>query len=233
MYHDGCIKLLLAQIFLFSKNICYQSHRLKSSRTVDFWIEKFQSRLGSQQCYDPSIAIVAPKFLIINQPSITLEHPLIELDIKAITKRILKSSVVPDARTKEMFAIVTGMGRGKTRCLLEIDRALRQSNRGVISVAITFNGFTSNIPKPFPSLRDNYVLAIISRIISNTYQISYDDAVRLSSNVMKPQVNDENFQDDDHKTIIRSLIRYIVLEQRKFRQICRFVLLVDEVLYFW
>lgn len=60
---------------------------------------------------------------------------MINLDIKKVTDRILSENTPPSYRLKEMYAIVTGMGRGKTRFLLEIDRALKKIPE-VVSVAI-------------------------------------------------------------------------------------------------
>lgn len=78
-------------------------------------------------------------------------------------------------------------------------------------------------------MRDNYVLAIISRILSNYYRISFAEATTLVENFLLAKGSD--FDDADHKRIFRSFIRHIVLEQRNFRSIRHFVLLVDEVLY--
>lgn len=237
--------LSIVKSFLLSKNVNLRVHRLTSSQSSDFWIDKFHCHLES---LNPALVMDNPGYMKVNDPLITMDHPFIELDIKSMTETILSSTVQPCTRLKEMFAIVTGMGRGKTRCLLEIERALRQCNRSVISVAITFDGFTADIPKPFLEVRDNYVLSIISRIISSYYEIPFKgEALELAENAMLDMLRGKNMNiikpmekllmyepkyrihHFDHEIIIRSLIRYIVLEQRKLRPVERFVLLVDEV----
>mmetsp|Transcript_26259 Transcript_26259/g.36158 ORF Transcript_26259/g.36158 Transcript_26259/m.36158 type:complete len:160 (-) Transcript_26259:1426-1905(-) len=73
----------------------------------------------------------------------------------------------------------------------------------------------------------NYVLAITSRMISNYYRISYALSTSLVKTILVAE-KDEEFDGDDHKMIIRSLIQHIVLEQRQLRSMNLFVLLVDE-----
>jgi len=220
--------------FKFRKNVIVsQNHYycpVSASRNSQFWDDAWHSLLKHQKCPDALFAIDDPMYQIINDPSITLKHPLIDVDMESIVQKVFNGH--GEARQnsrKPMVAVVTGMGRGKTRLLVDIDRTIRNKYPDTISIAITFNGQTSLIrQQPFSTMDINYVLAITSRMISSYYRISYDVSTNLVKNFLVAE-NGEEFDGGDHKNMFRSLIRHIVVEQRQIRSINRFVLLVDEV----
>ena len=79
-------------------------------------------------------------YLLINSPSTTLQHPYLDGDIDKYVSKVLSSDAVADSRLKPLFAVVTGMGRGKTRMLVEMKRKLNEKPN-VFCLALTFNGF--------------------------------------------------------------------------------------------
>ena len=85
------------------------------------------------------------EFLIINAPNITLKHEMIDAEIDGHVQKIMSNRKVPSSRLKNLFAIVTGMGRGKTRTLVEIMRKINGGNPTNLCVAITFNHYWSEI----------------------------------------------------------------------------------------
>ena len=60
------------------------------------------------------------KFMTIDSPSETLGHPMIGMDIKGLVSKI-RSYNRQCSRRNPLFAIVTGVGRGKTRTLVELN----------------------------------------------------------------------------------------------------------------
>ena len=94
------------------------------------------------------------KFMIMNNPSKTLGHPMIGMDIKGLVSNILSCNI-QDARDNPLFAIVTGVGRGKTRTLVELNKELNNIDY-VLSIPITFNHNWEAISKPSKSVLINY-----------------------------------------------------------------------------
>ena len=89
-----------------------------------------------------------------------------------------------ESRDIPLHAIVSGVGRGKTRYLVELQKELRNT-ASVLCVAITFNSDWTAIQRPlttlgtYPSrdqLKMEYAINIVSRIISMHYHIPFDDA---------------------------------------------------------
>ena len=71
-----------------------------------------------------------------------------------------------------LYANVSGVGRGKTRYLVELQKELRNT-ASVLCVAITFNSYWTDIKRPFNTDRYSsreqldmeYAVNIVSRII--------------------------------------------------------------------
>ena len=79
-------------------------------------------------------------FLIINMPSQTMLHPIFDVDIDTYVSKVLSSTTEADTRFKPLFAVVTGMGRGKTRMLVEMQRKFNEKPN-VFCLALTFNRY--------------------------------------------------------------------------------------------
>ena len=77
-------------------------------------------------------------FLIINKPSETMRHEIFDVDIDAYVSEVLSSTKDADTRLKPLFAVVTGMGRGKTRMLVEMQKEFNKKPN-VFCLALTFN----------------------------------------------------------------------------------------------
>ena len=84
--------------------------------------------------------IESEEFLIIGTPDVTLKHDVINADIDGHVRKImLNTRVKPAPRMKQFFAVVTGVGRGKTRTLVEIMRYIKKDHLGALCLPITFN----------------------------------------------------------------------------------------------
>ena len=80
------------------------------------------------------------EYNIINGYRSTMLHPYIDVDIDHYVSNVLSSEPEADSRLKQLFAVVTGMGRGKTRMLVEMQRKLNEKPN-VFCLAVTFNRF--------------------------------------------------------------------------------------------
>jgi hypothetical protein len=79
-------------------------------------------------------------FLIISECNDTMLHPMFDVDIDFNVSSVLSSNRNAGARLKPLFAVVTGMGRGKTRMLVEMQRKFNEKPN-VFCLALTFNRY--------------------------------------------------------------------------------------------
>jgi hypothetical protein len=175
-------------------------------------------------------------FLITGDRGMTLMHDVFDVDIAGHVDKISKSRPTAGSRSKDLFAIVTGTGRGKTRTLIEIKKEINKKPTS-FSLAITFNHLWANIIAEegmwnnklrLPS-RFIYAVNIVARIISMNYRISYGDTKKLLyTSVSSLSSNDTT--DDDASSFINECVQFIVEQYRvKYNHpIQEFVLLVDE-----
>lgn len=169
-------------------------------------------------------SVIDPNYLIINDPSITMTHSLIGLDIVEIANLILTDDSMSSTRLKDLFAIVTGIGRGKTRLLVEIEIELRK-RLNVFPIAITFNHYWIPDSIAFNNSKLNYAAAIVSRMISVYYRISHFES-QEQTNAM---IRELSLQPMHAHLFIRSCIRHLIEQMRDAGLIVEhFVLLVDE-----
>ena len=84
------------------------------------------------------------EFLITNDPGLTLRHDVFDVDIAGHVDKISKSFPLASNRMKPLFAIVSGMGRGKTRTLIEIKKEINLRNTS-LCLAITFNALWKKV----------------------------------------------------------------------------------------
>ena len=155
-------------------------------------------------------------YSIISEPIVTMLHPVIDIDITEYASRILSSRRKAGARFKPLFAIVTGMGRGKTRTLVEIQRELNKKS-DVLCLALTFNSHWAeilesvNIPKNQTATKQYaYIYNVVARIISMCYHITIHDCSKLL---------DAAFQTSDYELstpsdIIHECVEFIIDQYR-------------------
>ena len=79
-------------------------------------------------------------FLIISECNDTMLHTMFDVDIDLNVSTVLSSNRNAGARLKPLFAVVTGMGRGKTRMLVEMQRKFNEKPN-VFCLALTFNRY--------------------------------------------------------------------------------------------
>ena len=124
---------------------------------------------------------------IINDPSVTLKHSLIGLDLKQCLKLIYDSAELqPSPRTKPVLTIVRGQGGGKTRALLEMRKELLETDESSLPIAITFNNKSKLNLKNHDqwnmvnNSEAKYALSIVSRLASALFKnLSFDKCVKL------------------------------------------------------
>ena len=166
-------------------------------------------------------------YLIIDSPSITMQHPILDVNINEYVSLVLESKKKSCNRSKPLFALVTGIGRGKTRMLVELKRSFNKKEN-VLCVAITFNGNWGSIimlPDALEShgLDLRYSVNIVARILSMCYHLSLSNAADLDLDITTTTPSD----------LIRECILYIVNQYRLIHPMIdmnQFVLLVDESL---
>jgi hypothetical protein len=171
-------------------------------------------------------------YLIINAINNTMLHPYISSDEKINTymTEVLSSGREASSRLKPLFAVVTGMGRGKTRMFVELQKQFN-SKPNVFCLAITFNNYWKDIliaptaPEYIGSIGFQYVFNVIARIISMNYHITLAAAEDLLLHAF------EKFDINSGKisTMIHDCVKYIIGQYRaNGKNIDEFVLLVDE-----
>lgn len=165
-----------------------------------------------------------PNFTIINAVDITMRHPILGVDVQSIVERIMRSYSKPDSRLKPMFALVTGMGRGKTRLLVELDKEFKKYE-SVLSIPITYNHRWEYIIEDFPDARLNYAVSIVSRMFSMHYRLPLETVDKVVVSI----VHEVGGPDSSSKALIQNSIRFLVNQLRSSgRDIKHFVLLMDE-----
>jgi hypothetical protein len=87
---------------------------------------------------NPVYKNVSVDFLIISETNETMRHPIFDVEIEAYVSKVLSSNPKAGARMKPLFAVVTGMGRGKTRMLVEMQKQFN-AQPNVFCLALTFN----------------------------------------------------------------------------------------------
>lgn len=204
------------------------SHFWKSTRWTSQQIDQLFNKHLSKYIYSRNHLDVEDDFLIINDPDITMRHPLIGIDIQAEAQTILDSMKDPCYRFKHVFYLIASMGQGKTRMLVELDKELKK-HPNVCSIAITFDHRWSTYSRHMPdnAIKDTgqkYSSAIISRMISVHYRMPFSLSMRLADELVL-----EVGSDAPTETMIGGCVRFIINQMRQGNNnIDHFVLLIDE-----
>ena len=195
-------------------------------------VEKFRT---SRELFDSILRDKVPAykeekeaFLIINAPNVTLKHPIIDVDIDAYVSKVQASRVKSDSRLKPLFAVVTGVGRGKTRLLVELQRKLNVMPN-VFCLALTFNSYWIDVlecSSVTDDRRFRYAVNVVARMISMNYHMPFPKASGLLICALK-HVDAELV--DNPSDLVHECVKYIIQQYRaKGEKIDEFVLLVDE-----
>eukprot|EP01031_Cornospumella_fuschlensis_P028114 gene28114-33947_t len=171
-----------------------------------------------------------PNVLIINTPNLTMQHPYLSMNITEKADLVLADKEAPSCRTKPLFAVVTGMGRGKTRFCVELDWELKKRSN-VVSIPITFSCFWSDFDTTFKDELIDYAVNIVSRMLSIHYGTPlhfFRD--RITSICLRPiKRKIEKMPAAFSESFIRAAVRHIVEQMSAAgRQVEHFVLIVDE-----
>ena len=177
-------------------------------------------------------------FMIINKPDDTARHPFMYNDFKDVVDRVISTDGItdglPDSRKKPFSMLVVGMGRGKTRMLMELSQELNK-REGVLAIPITFNKnwnseLSDDLEDQFSTRAAiNYAMSIATRVISMHYRVTHTDVVdsflsRTKSAKITAKPNE----------IIEETVKAIVNEVQNRTggsanfKLKQFVLLVDE-----
>eukprot|EP01031_Cornospumella_fuschlensis_P038929 gene38929-47353_t len=170
-----------------------------------------------------------PNVLIMNKPNVTMQHPYLSMNITEKADLVLADKEAPSCRTKPLFAVVTGMGRGKTRFCVELDWELKRRSN-VVSIPITFNCFWSYFDTTFEDKYIDYAVNIVSRMLSIHYGIRFPVALTLIQDVLRPMKSQViRLAPLFPEAFIRAAVRHIVEQMSAAgRQVEHFVLIVDE-----
>ena len=168
---------------------------------------------------------------LIDSPSITMSHPVIDFDTNRSCNIILKSAKEPpSSRWKPVLAVVRGMGSGKTRCFEEIRRELLR-RPGVLPLGITFNS-GQNIDGSEYLWGNNHQTAfafmVIARCCSALFDISLDEMRNIITREL-PRLNTGGMKKIGRDTIAEFL-RFVVAKVRsQGRDVHDVVVIIDEV----
>lgn len=176
-------------------------------------------------------------FLIINAPEVTLQHALLNVDMKEVMRTIFEvCDVAPDSRSKPLIAVFTGMGRGKTRLVAEVDTEIETTPElaaSTLSLAITFNHkwndiylLRSNDKNKIPAVE--YAFAIVARVFSMYFRVPLRE-VHVDLKVALEGVSDADLEKHCEQ-VIQESVRVVVRHCRESggRPITRVVFSVDE-----
>ena len=120
---------------LSSRKLTMAQNDFEISKPLLTCSELFDSILQGK---NPVYKNVSVDFLIISETNETMRHPIFDVEIEAYVSKVLSSNPKAGARMKPLFAVVTGMGRGKTRMLVEMQKHFN-AQPNVFCLALTFN----------------------------------------------------------------------------------------------
>ena len=177
----------------------------------------FQKMLGEKNPSD----IDSVDFTIMSSPKRTSKHPALGLNIEEASVIIKSRDINLESRDIPLYAIVSGVGRGKTRYLVELQKELRNT-ASVLCVAITFNHYWTDIKRPFNTERYSsreqldmeYAVNIVSRIISMHYHIPFDNAYEMLRTHGVLSI-DEDSSYNKPKLLIMKCVEFIVNQCRE------------------
>eukprot|EP01042_Synura_sphagnicola_P002266 gene2266-2708_t len=150
-------------------------------------------------------------------------------------------------REQPLYAVVTGMGRGKTRFLVELQRELNSNpldvphlDSAVFCVAITFNNLWDYIYYPYRFSKGSatseamemvYAVNIVARLLSMVFHINYNIAYDIVAPAFSMNVRiSDRAGVSQPMALIQECVKYIVSRcpPKGTRKTNHFVLLVDE-----
>lgn len=162
---------------------------------------------------------------IIDRPEFTLKHQYIGQSlVDSWANEIATAENIPGPKTNPLYVTLAGMGKGKTRLIVEIEKALNQCEN-VFAVAITFS--IGNITK-FDKNDDELSIAVeaVLRMLTMTYSI--DDFDRLRKDFTKALITLQRHQNVRYDKLLQECVTFIVEDVRRSRPCKKFVLLIDE-----
>jgi len=168
----------------------------------------------------------------------SLTIPLINLDLKKMTGAISEKLMSPHRRFKAFFALIKGVGGGKSRALEEI-RLYYQLYRGdCLAIPITFIGnseYKKGEMQPLPHYKrlrytQSIVLSVGIRMIYMFYKnITFSTASKIVYEMFDGLKNDEYSIEELLEYLLSELISHFKSSlELKGKQINSFVLLIDE-----
>ena len=197
---------------------------------IDIWL---QSTFPWDICssYFDESAQNDPIRCLINNPSITMSHPVLDFNVVATCDWILeKARTLPDDRNKSVLGVVRGMGSGKTRCLEEIRRELLR-RPGTLPIGISFNNANFVIDNELKWVDDYstvFALMVIARCASTLYGIGLDKIREIVSN--KLHKLDRSIFKNVGRNLLEEFLRFVVNKARSRGMVVNdVVIIVDEV----
>lgn len=186
------------------------------------YVDVFRTALNSQ----PNVNDLNNRTLtIIDNPDFTLKHPYIgSALIDQWTDAIATAENPPGPKTNPLYVTLAGMGKGKTRLFVELEKALNQ-REGVFAVAITFSsGWIQKFDKSDDSM--SIAVDVVLRMLTMTYSV---EGFENFQKEFKEALRDlQSRQDVTYAELLQECAIFIVEDVQRSRPCKKFVLLLDE-----
>lgn len=162
---------------------------------------------------------------IIDNPDFTLKQPYIDSAfIDHYTDAIATAENPPGPKTNPLWVTMAGMGKGKTRFFVELEKALNQ-REGVFAVAITFgSGWIKKFDKNDDSM--SIAVEVVLRMLTMTYSVEGFDHFR--NEFTEALRGFQSRQGVSYDELLQECAIFIVEDVQRSRPCNKFVLLLDE-----
>ena len=163
---------------------------------ISLWVKSVFPRIVSSSYFE-EFAQNDGKRCLINNPIVTMGHPIIDFDVSGTCDMILESAKdTPDERAKPALGVVRGIGSGKTRCLEEIRRELLK-RPGVLPIGITFNA-AQNIDSRELEWGKDYKMAFALMVTARCASVLFDvDLYELRNLITKRRSLKKRYENKD------------------------------------
>ena len=170
-----------------------------------------------------------PGLCLINNPTVTMNHPIIDFDVNGMCDDIIEAAKEePCHRAKPLISIVKGVGSGKSRCLEEVRRELLK-RPGVLPIAIAYNDIEDYELKWGDDYETAFALMTIARFASVVYGKDLDDMRHhIASNL--PRLDSTGLSDIAH-SLLEEYLRHVVTRVRSQGiEVNDVVVILDDVI---
>jgi hypothetical protein len=166
---------------------------------------------------------------IIDSPEETLKQPYLNRPfLDHWTEKIATAENEPGSRSNPLYATLAGMGKGKTRFFVELEKALNQrTEHDALAVAITFNGAFTKVEKfDEKDLKMSMAVEVVLRMLTMAYSVA--DFHRFRKEFTEALRTLQGQEYVGYGVLLQECAKFLVEDVRRSRPCKTFVLLVDE-----